>query len=126
MTQTTWPTFEANASRVGLLLCGVNEMVEVISAGFGTSPSIVNSNGTSAFTVNVGTGGVATSGTVGMPAATTGWACSVTDVTNPDDSNTVQTGGTTTTVIVKNYSRTTGAAAAWAASDVLRLSCMAY
>jgi hypothetical protein len=50
-----------------------------VSSGFGTSPSIVNSNGTAAFTVNVGTGGVATSGVLALPTATTGWNCFVDD-----------------------------------------------
>jgi hypothetical protein len=88
-----------------------------ISSGFGTSPSIVNSNGTAAFTVNVGTGGAATSGVIGLPTASTGWSCFANDRTN----NTVtrQTATTTTTA-------TFTAAAAWAASDILNVSCFGY
>ena len=48
-----------------------------ISSGFGTTPSIVNSNGTAAFSINVGTGGTASSGVITLPAATTDWNCAV-------------------------------------------------
>lgn len=94
--------------------------------GFGTSPSVPSNNGTGAFTVNVGTGGSASTGTVTLPTAATGWVCSAFDVTNPDTAVTNQTGGTTTTATFTNYSRTTGIATAWAASDILRMSCHAY
>lgn len=94
--------------------------------GFGTSPSVPNNNGTSAFTVNVGTGGSASTGTVTLPAAATGWVCTAQDVTTPASFITSQTGGTTTTATFTNYSRTTGAAIAWTASDILRISCFAY
>ena len=94
--------------------------------GFGTSPSVVTSNGTHAFTINVGTGGTASTGTITLPTATTAWVCNMWDVTNPDSFNTKMTGGTATTVTVTNYSMTTGNAIAWTASDILRVSCIAY
>jgi hypothetical protein len=95
----------------------ITKTAPTISSGFGTSPSIVNNNGPSAFTLNVGTGGAATSGVVGLPTATTGWSCFANDRTN----NTVtrQTATTTTTA-------TFTAAAAWAASDILNISCFGY
>jgi hypothetical protein len=95
----------------------ISATAPTISSGFGTSPAILSSNGTTSFRVNVGTGGVATSGVVGLPAASTGWNCQVTDLTN----NTVtrETASTTTTVTVT-------AAAAWAASDTLIFNCAAY
>jgi hypothetical protein len=96
-----------------------------ISSGFGTGPSVPVSNGTASFTVNVGTGAAATSGVIGMPAAAHGWACAVHDVTTPAGNSTTQTGSSTTTVTVTNYSRTTGLASAWPASDILELTCMA-
>lgn len=94
-----------------------SNIAPTISSGFGTSPSIVSNNGSVAFRVNVGTGGVATSGVVGLPTATTGWNCIAVDITN----NTVtrQTADTTTTSTVT-------AASAWAASDVLLFQCVAY
>jgi hypothetical protein len=99
----------------GVLL--VSATAPTISSGFGTSPSIVASNGPSAFTLNVGTGGAATSGVVGLPAATTGWSCFANDRTN----NTVTRQTATTTT-----SATFTAAAAWAASDILNISCFGY
>jgi hypothetical protein len=95
-------------------------------SGFGTSPSVIANNGTVAFSINVGTGGSASTGTITLPAATTGWVCVAQDITNPDSFITSQTGGTTTTATLKNYSRTTGAAIAWTASDILLVSCRAY
>jgi hypothetical protein len=88
-----------------------------ISSGFGTSATIPSNNGTSSFRINVGTGGVATSGVIGLPAAANGWNCFVQDMTN----NTVtrMTASTTTTA-------TFTAAAAWAASDILSVSCFGY
>lgn len=95
-------------------------------SGFGTSPSVPSNNGTCAFTINVGTGGTASTGTVTLPAAATGWVCTAQDVTTPASYITSQTGGTTTTATFTNYSRTTGLATAWTASDILRVSCMGY
>lgn len=112
---------DCNANAGGVGIGSANPIwlstAPTISSGFGTSPSIVSSNGTSSFRVNVGTGGVATSGVVGLPAAATGWNCQVTDTTN----NTVtrETANSTTTVTVT-------AAAAWAASDVLIFACAGF
>jgi hypothetical protein len=89
-----------------------------ISSGFGTSPAILSQNGTSTFRVNVGTGGVATSGVIALSlAAATGWNCQVTDMTT--NIVTRQTASTTTTVTIT-------AASAWTASDTLIFNCMAY
>lgn len=93
-----------------------------ISSGFGTSPSIVNNNGTSSFSINVGTGGVATSGVIGLPQTLHGWAGGCSDVTTPASNLTQQTGSTSTTATVTNYVRTTGLAGAWPASDILECS----
>ena len=100
-----------------------------IASGFGSTPSIAASNGTSAFTVNVGTGGSASSGVLTLPTASTGWNCVVNDLTAAAGHvayNTRQTASTTTSVTVENQTTSTGAAVAWAASDILRLSCFAY
>ena len=94
--------------------------------GFGTSPSVTASNGTHAFRVNVGTGGTASTGTITLPTAANGWNCFVNDVTNNASFVTSQDGGTTTTATVTNYSRTTGLAIAWTASDILAVNCVAY
>lgn len=96
-----------------------------ISSGFGTTPSVSANNGTIAFRINVGTGGTASSGVIGLPTATTGWNCNVDDITTPASYVTDQTASTTTTATVQNYSRTTGLATAWTASDILAVSCFA-
>lgn len=97
-----------------------------ISSGFGTSPS-VTAGGATAFRINVGTGGTANSGVIGLPAATNGWNCDCTDITTK--SATVflckQTAGSTTSATVGNYDAA-GAAAAWAASDILAVKCRAF
>lgn len=101
-----------------------------ITSGFGTGPSVFGTGTAAAFRVNVGTGGIATAGVIGMPAAGTAWVCSVLNLTaaagNRADNRTVQTGSTATTITVQGQAISTGAAAAWVASDTLAISCAAY
>lgn len=92
-----------------------------ISSGFGTSPSIVGANGTEAFTINVGTGGAASSGVVGFPAATTGWVIHCDDLTSPLVGGgfiVKQTASSTTTATITGYNASF-VATAWTASDIL-------
>lgn len=100
-----------------------------ISSGFGTSPSIVSSNGSTTFRLNVGTGGTATGGVVGLPTAAAGWNCNI-DILNPTATNllskTVSTASTASTLTVANELMSTGAATAWPASTILILNCFAY
>ena len=97
-----------------------------IASGFGTTPSIAASNGTAAFTVNVGTGGTADTGVITLPAATTGWALSCINLTNSAIAVTAQTASTTTSATIANYSRTTGLLTAWTASDIISITAVAY
>lgn len=99
-----------------------------ISSGFGSTPSasITANNGTAAFLVNVGGGGVATSGVIGLPTAATGWVVYCDDMTTPGVNETKQTATATNTATVTNYNTTTGGAAAWGAQDILRCIAMAY
>lgn len=98
-----------------------------LTSGFGTSPVFAGAS-TAGFTVNVGTGGTASAGVVNMGTivAPTGWACSAVDQTNPATSNTVATPTSTSTITLTNYSRTTGVATAWAASDIITVTCNGY
>jgi hypothetical protein len=99
-----------------------------ISSGFGSSPSILHNNGTAAFTVNVGGGGAASSGVIGLPTAATGWICNAFDITNPTTGGgyyVKQTAGSRTSATLTGYN-TAGAATAWAASDILGVNCFAY
>jgi hypothetical protein len=97
-----------------------------VSSGFGTSPTIATNNGTASFSVNVGTGGTATNGVIGLPTATNGWNCTCADLTT--QSSTVfyckQKAGSTTSATIANYN-TAGAEAAWTASDIVQVSCFA-
>ena len=98
-----------------------------ISSGFGTSPSVVASNGTAAFTINVGTGGTANSGVIALPTASTGWRVACDDVTTQSSTVflTKQTATSTTTATVGNFDAA-GAAAAWVASNILVCNATAY
>lgn len=104
----------------------ISASTPTIASGFGTSATVAASNGTPAFRVNVGTGGSATSGVIGLPTASTGWNCFATDVTTPGANATKQSASTTTSVTLTNYNTTTGMAAAWTASDILAVSCFGY
>ena len=96
----------------------------VISSGFGTTPSIAAHNGTAAFRINVGTGGSASTGVIGLPTATTGWNCYAQNLSSNTASVflTKQTASSTTAATIGNYDAA-GAAAAWTASDILAVSC---
>ncbi len=97
-----------------------------IAAGFGAGASVTTGNGTTAFLINVGTGGTASGGTIGLPTATTGWHVTINNVTNGASSVVAQLSSTVSGVVIANYSRTAGTAAAWAASDILNCSAIAY
>jgi hypothetical protein len=96
----------------------------------GTSPAVTTHNGTAAWVVTGGTGGTATGCTVTLPAATTGWNCSVNNITasaaHRAGVTTVQTASTTTSVTFEYQTVSTGAATAFTASDVFRGICFAY
>ncbi len=101
-----------------------------VASGFGTSPSVTGGTA-AAFRVDVGTGGTATNGVITVGAtATTGWNCDVDNLTaltaNAMDQRTVQLSSTTTTATFENQTVSTGAALAWTASDVLKISCTAF
>lgn len=120
---------DSSSSNGGYKVNGVlaiQNTAPTIASGFGTSPSIPNSNGSCAFTINVGTGGTATGGVLTMPAATTGWACHVTNLTSAASLTVDQTAGTTTSITLASYSRTTGLLTAFNASDILRVVALAY
>lgn len=95
----------------------LSNVTPTISSGFGTSPSIVQQNGTAVFEVNVGTGGSATSGVIGLPTATNGWSCTAVDMNT--NIVTRETAFTATSV-------TLTAASAWTASDKLLVNCGAF
>lgn len=97
-----------------------------IASGFGSGASVTAGVGTGAFRVNVGTGGTAQSGVVGLGSAPAGWNCYASDITTPASFNTKMISSTATSATFQNYSMTTGLAIAWTASDVLAISCFGY
>lgn len=90
----------------------------------GAGASVTNNNGTIAFTI--GLGGAASTGTVTLPSATTGWVLYMQNVTHPDANVMGQTGFTQTTATFTNYIRTTGVAGNWSANDVAVCIAMAF
>jgi hypothetical protein len=123
------PTFTSAVTLPALNLATtyISATAPVISSGFGASPSIVHSNGTAVFTINVGTGGTATSGVIGLPRAMNGWAVHCDDITTQSTSVFV-TKQTATSAISATLTQYSAAAVAtpWAASDVLVCQAAAY
>jgi hypothetical protein len=95
-----------------------------IASGFGTGASVSQANGTHSFLINVGTGGVASSGVINIAPATNGWNC--TAINGTTFSSTVFatriTGNTTTTVNLGNFN-SSFASAPWASGDALQVNC---
>ena len=103
-----------------------NSGVPTISSGFGTDPSVTGN--TAAMRINVGTGGSANAGVIGLPAATTGWNCFCNDITTFNTTIFIcrQTGaGTSTTVPIGQFD-SSGSVAAWGASNILAVNCEPY
>lgn len=100
-----------------------------ISSGFGTGASVGNANGSLTFRVNVGTGGVASSGVISMPLAVNGWNA-VVQVLAPNSSQLLQTtaitGTTNNTISLSNYTTATGALVAWPSGTILMVNAVAY
>lgn len=102
----------------------IQNTAPTISSGFGSGASVASNNGTVGFRIGVGTGGVATSGVIGLPAASNGWVCNCAALT-PGANITRMTATSSTSCTVSNVAMSTGAAAAWTASDVLECTAIA-
>jgi hypothetical protein len=104
-----------------------NTVAPTISSGFGSVPSVTHGNSDAAFTVNVGTGGSASSGVIAFAtAAPNGWACFANDNTNNATFVEGVVSTSASSITITNYSRTTGLAIAWTASDLLLVSCSGF
>lgn len=98
-----------------------------IAGTCGTTPSIPANNGTVGFTVNVGSGGTASTCTVTMPAAATGWGCMVSPNGAPQAAAVTYSAPTSTTLItLTNYTQSTGVALAWTSGLIFNVNCVAY
>lgn len=114
----------ANA-KYGVTANAVYNTAPTISAGFGAGASVVASNGSIAFTVN--TGAASASGTIGLPAAATGWVVLCQNITT-NDANHAQTkmiSSTTTTAVIGNYT-SGGVSGNWGANDVIACIAIAF
>ena len=121
----TSPTFITGITTPAITTTNLllNTTAPTIVSGFGTTPFIVSNNGTAAFTVNVGSGGTASTGTIGLPTAANGWVVHCDDtVVSTTSLITRQTASTTTSASLTNYAG--GTAHAWATNDVLY--CIAF
>ena len=116
----------ASGSTVSINSLLISTAAPTISSGFGTGPSVTHNNGSASFSINVGTGGTATSGVVALNAtAADGWSCSASDPGTTPTGQTEVSSASTTTVTLTNYSRTAGTALAWTASEIIQVSCFA-
>ena len=106
----------------------VDMIKPTIGSGFGVGASVVSGTSNFAFTVNVGTGGTASTGVIQFTnAAPNGWVTTVTNRTTTS-STVFLTKGTTnsaTSITLTNYAAA-GTAAAWNASDILEVSCTGF
>lgn len=111
----------------GLYSTGVigQRTAPTISAGFGAGASVVANNGTFAFTIN--TGAASASGTIGLPAATTGWVVLCQNITTNDANHaqTKMTSSTSTTAVIGNFT-SGGVSGNWAANDVIACIAIAF
>ncbi len=98
-----------------------------VTSGLGTSPT-VSAQSTLAFQITAGTGSPSSTVVLGMPSTNinTGWACTGRDITNNAIYFDTSGAASTSSVTLTSYSRTTGTAAAVAASDVLTFNCAAF
>lgn len=95
-----------------------------ISSGFGTSPSLSSGANAGGFELNIGTGGVATSGVLAFGRASpngNGYAC--TGENNTTNTRIRATITTTSTTTITNIDPVTNAAVAFSAGAVINLMC---
>lgn len=89
-----------------------------------TSPSVLASNGTAAFTIDVGgTCAAVTTLVVTLPAVTTAWVCDGMNVTSSATARVEMTASNATSATFTNYTRTTGVALAWVDGTDVRIAC---
>lgn len=114
-----WSLINVMQYRLGSAATFAFATAPTISSGFGGTPSIVASNGSVAFEVNVGTGASASSGVIGLPTATTGWVCHCQNLNPTAGALTEMTATTTASCTLSNLTLSTGIATAWSASAIL-------
>ena len=94
------------------------------ATGFDTG-SVGNGSGSKTFTVTIGVGASNNSGTLSLPGASHGWACGVSDLTNPSTNLPRQSGGSSAHAVFANYD-SSGTAKSWVSGDTLLFQCEPY
>jgi hypothetical protein len=104
----------------------ISAAAPTILSGFGAGASVQDANGTAAFTINVGVGGTAKNGVIGLPLSKSGWVCSAVDLVTQSSTVfvTKQTGTTKDSATFANFN-TAGEHAPWISEDLLSVSCFA-
>ena len=95
------------------------------SGGCTTTPAVAGSP--YAFVVTQGASGCAGSTmvfTLPTPGNAGKWVCDAHDITNPTTTIVEESGAAGTSITFTNYTRTTGAALTWVASDVIVVKCV--
>jgi hypothetical protein len=105
----------------GVLISQTNP---TIASGFGASPFMTNANGTGFFTVNVGTGGTASTGTLTLPPAAHYWGCTCQDMSTFSTSVFMCRASATnsTTVSITNFN-SSAVATPWGSGDYVNVQC---
>jgi hypothetical protein len=109
------------------LLCST--VLPVIASGFngGTiGNSGANANGSCSFMVTIGGTGSGSAGTVTLPAAAVGWACSPPQNVTPRGAYIQQTSSGTTSATFTNYGTTIGTPVNWTNGDNILIICTAF
>ena len=102
----------------------VTGIAPTIASGFGTGPSLVWTNGSTVFNLQMGSGGVDSSGIITMgSAAPNAWACFLLNINNPGTTTSYVSASTTTTITISNITTATGVAVAWGAYTQVRAIC---
>lgn len=101
-----------------------------ISSGFGTGPSVVNSNGALTFVVNIGSGGTASAGVLAMPTAPNGWRgfCVQHGSTGAPEADKITLAATSTvnTLSLQCRNVSTGNPVAWGANSYVEVIAVPY
>ena len=103
----------------------ISATAPTIANGFGLGSTVNAPNGVVAFRLNIGGGGTANSGPIGLPNAANGWNYTAQDITTTANAwQTKQTANTHTSVTFTNYNM--GIPTPWQSNDTLAINCLAY
>lgn len=96
------------------------------TSGFGGATGRTITGSAAVFSIVVGSSSTDNNGVLGLPTATNGWVCRAENQTSPGATDIKQSSSTTSSVTLTQYNTTLGTAANFAASDVIKGTCIAY